>query len=40
MQRGISKKVAEIFKQLQQLVRRVLKDGQHLRGHHVVNDKE
>lgn len=40
VQRGISEQVTEILKELQQLVRGVLEDGQHLRGHHIVNNKE
>lgn len=40
VQRSVSEQVTEILKELQQLVRRVLKDSQHLRGHHVVDDKE
>lgn len=40
VQRSVSEQVAEVLKELQQLVRGVLKDGQHLRGHHVVDDKE
>ena len=40
VQRGVSVQVTEILKQLQQLVGGVLKDGQHLRGHHVVHDEE
>lgn len=40
VQRGVSEEVAEIFKQLQQLVGGVLKDGQHLCRHHVVHNEE
>lgn len=40
VQRGVPEKVAEVLKKLQQLVRGVLEDGQHLRGHHVVHHKE
>lgn len=40
MQRGVSEKVAEILKELQQLVGGVLEDGEHLGGHHVVDDEE
>lgn len=40
VQRGVSEQVAEILKELQQLVGGVLEDGQHLRGHHVVHDEE
>lgn len=40
MEGGVSEQVAEVLKELQQLVRGVLEDGQHLRGHHVVDDKE
>lgn len=40
MQGSISEQVAEILKQLQQLVGGVLEDSQHLRGHHVVHNKE
>lgn len=40
VQRSVSEQVTEILKQLQQLVRGVLKDGQHLRRHHVVDNKE
>ena len=40
MQRGVSEEVAEIFKQLQQLVGGVLKDGKHLCRHHVVHNEE
>lgn len=40
VQRGVSVQVAEILKQLQQLIGSVLKDGQHLGRHHVVHNKE
>lgn len=40
MQRGVPEQVAEVLKELQQLVRGVLEDGQHLGGHHVVNHEE
>lgn len=40
VQRGVSEQVAEILEKLQQLVGGVLKDGQHLSGHHVVHDEE
>lgn len=40
VQGGISEQVAKILKQLQQLVRGVLKDSQHLRGDHVVDNEE
>lgn len=40
VQRGVSEQVAEVLKQLQKLVRGVLKDGQHLCRHHVVNNEE
>lgn len=40
VQRSVSEQVAEILKQLQQLVGGVLKDGQHLCGHHVVHNEE
>ena len=40
MERGVAEQVAEVLKQLQQLVRGVLEDGQHLGGHHVVHHEE
>ena len=40
VQRGVSEEVTEIFKQLQELVGGVLKDGQHLCRHHVVHNEE
>lgn len=40
VQRGVSEQVAEVLEELQQLVRGVLEDGQHLRGHHVVHHEE
>ena len=40
MERGVAEQVAEVLKQLQQLVRGVLEDGQHLGGHHVAHHEE
>jgi len=40
VQSGVSEQVAEVLKQLQQLVRGVLEDRQNLGGHHVVHDEE
>lgn len=40
VQRGVSEQVAEVLEELQQLIRGVLEDGQHLGGHHVVHDEE
>jgi hypothetical protein len=37
---GITKEITEVLENVQQLLGRVLEDGEHLGGEHVVDDKE
>lgn len=40
VQSGVPEEVTEVLKQLQQLIRRILKHSYNLRAHHVVHDEE
>lgn len=40
VQGGVPEEVAEVLKEFQQLIGSVLKDSDHLGGHHVVHNEE